>query len=145
MTIDSRDILIGRISDGNDTMQTGVNSNKSFLARGCDPEMGRRAIELLPQILGNPEMVSVINDDNFITELQRKKWSVIHFAPGACRYDATKSPILGSSSLTEGWGLAEYRNLVRKYQGDDIKIIETTDERQIIPLHRRALESINEI
>ena len=145
MKIDSRDILIGRISDGNDTTQVGDNSNKSILARGCDPEMGRRAIELLPPILGNPEMVSVTNDDYFITELQRKKWTVIHFAPGACRYDATKSPIPGSSSLTEGWGLAEYRNLVRKYQGEDIKIVETTDERQIIPLLRKALESINEI
>jgi hypothetical protein len=107
--------------------------------------MGRRAIELLPPILGNPEMVSVTNDDCFITELQRKKWSVIHFAPGACRYDVTKSPIPGSSSLTEGWGLAEYRNLVLKYQGEDVKIVETTDERQIIPLLRKALESINEI
>jgi hypothetical protein len=145
LTIDSRDILIGRISDGNDTTQTGDNSKKSILARGCDPEMGRRAIELIPPILGNPEMVSVTNDDYFITELQRKKWSVIHFAPGACRYDVTKSPIPGSSSLTEGWGLAEYRNLVRKYQGEDIKIVETTDERQIIPLLRKALESINEI
>jgi predicted nuclease with RNAse H fold len=145
LTIDSRDILIGRISDGNDTTHTGDNSKKSILARGCDTEMGRRAIELLPPILGNPEMVSVTNDDYFITELQRKKWSVIHFAPGACRYDVTKSPIPGSSSLTEGWGLAEYRNLVRKYQGEDIKIVETTDERQIIPLLRKALESINEI
>jgi len=145
LKIDSRDILIGRISDGNDTTQVGDNSNKSILARGCDPEMGRRAIELLPPILGNPEMVSVTNDDCFITELQRKKWSVIHFAPGACRYDVKKSPIPGSSSLTEGWGLAEYRNLVLKYQDEDIKIVETTDERQIIPLLRKALESINEI
>ncbi len=145
MTMDSRDILIGRISDGIDTTQVGDNSNKSILARGCDPEMGRRAIELLPPLLGNPEMVSVTNDDDFITELKRKKWSVIHFAPGACRYDATKSSIPGSRSLTEGWGLAKYRNLVRKHQGEDIKIVETTDERQIVPLLRKALESINEI
>ena len=127
MTMDSRDILIGRIRDGIDTAQVGDNSNKSILARGCDPEMGSRAIELLPPILGNPEMVSVTNDDDFITELQRKKWSVIHFAPGACRYDATKSPIPGSSSTTEGWGLAEYRNLVRKHQGENIKIVETDE------------------
>ena len=143
--MDSRDLLIERISDGIDTTQVGDNSNKSILIRGCDPEMGRRAIALLPPILGNPEMVSVTNDDDFITELQQKKWSVIHFAPGACRYDVTKSPIPGSSSLTEGWGLAEYRNLVRKYQGEDVKIVEANDERQIIPLLRKALESINEI
>ena len=143
MKINSRDILIGHISDGIDNAQVVDNSNKSILARGCDPEMGRRAIELLSPILGNPEMLSVTNDDNFIIELKRKKWTVIHFAPGACRYDATKSPIPGNRSLTRDWGLAEYRNLVRKYQGEDIKIVETTDESQIIPLLRKALKSIN--
>ena len=143
MKINSRDILIGHIRDGIDNTQVGDNSNKSILARGCDPEMGRRAIELLSPILGNPEMLSVTNDDDFITELKRKKWTVIHFAPGACRYDATKSPIPGNRSLTRDWGLAEYRNLVRKYQGEDIKIVETTNESQIIPLLRKALKSIN--
>ena len=141
--MNSRDILIGHISDGIDNKQVGDNSNKSILARWCDPEMGRRAIELLSPILGNPEMLSVTNDDDFIIELKRKKWTVIHFAPGACRYDATKSPIPGNRSLTQDWGLAEYRNLVRKYQGEDIKIVETTDESQIIPLLRKALKSIN--
>ena len=143
MKINSRDILIGHIRDGIDNTQVGDNSNKSILARGCDPEMGRRAIELLSPILGNPEMLSVTNDDDFIIELKRKKWTVIHFAPGACRYDATKSPIPGNRSLTRDWGLAEYRNLVRKYQGEDIKIVETTDESQIIPLLRKALKSVN--
>ena len=143
MKINSRDILIGHIRDGIDNTQVGDNSNKSILARGCDPEMGRRAIELLSPILGNPEMLSVTNDDDFIIELKRKKWTVIHFAPGACRYDATKSPIPGNRSLTQDWGLAEYRNLVRKYQGEDIKIVETTNESQIIPLLRKALKSIN--
>jgi len=139
MKTNSRDILIGHISDGIDNTQVGDNSNKSILARGCDPEMGRRAIELLSPILGNPEMLSVTNDDDFIIELKRKKWTVIHFAPGACRYDATKSPIPGNRSLTQDWGLAEYRNLVKKYQGEDVKIVETTDESQIIPLLRKAL------
>ena len=143
MKINSRDILIGHISDGIDNTQVGDNSNKSILARGCDPEMGRRAIELLSPILGNPEMLSVTNDDDFIIELKRKKWTVIHFAPGACRYDATKSPIPGNRLLTQDWGLAEYRNLVRKHQGEYIKIVETTDESQIIPLLRKALKSIN--
>ena len=143
MKINSRDILIGHIRDGIDNTQVADNSNKSILARGCNPEMGRRAIELLSPILGNPEMLSVTNDDDFIIELKRKKWTVIHFAPGACRYDATKSPIPGNRSLTQDWGLAEYRNLVKKYQGEDIKIVETTDESQIIPLLRKALKSIN--
>jgi len=85
--MDTRDRLIGLISNGIDVTQISDNSNKSILIRGCDPEMGRRAIELLTPVLGNPEMVSVTNDDDYITELQKKKWSVIHFAPGACRCD----------------------------------------------------------
>ena len=145
MTMDSRDILIGHINDGIDTTQIGDNSNKSILVRGCDPEMGRRAIKLLPPVLGNPEMVSITNDDDFITELQSKKWSVILFAPGACRYDARTLPIPGSRSQTKGWGLTEYRNLVRKYQGEDINIVETTDERQIVPLLRAALSVIDKL
>ena len=40
--------------------------------------------------------------------------------------------------------MREYRNLVRKHQGEDINIVETTDERQIVPLLRKALENINE-
>ena len=143
MTMDSRDILLGRINDGIDTTQIGDNSNKSILVRGCDPEMGRRAIKLLPPVLGSPEMVSVTNDDDFIIELKRKKWSVILFAPGACRYDARTLPIPGSRSQTKGWGLTEYRNLVREHQGEDISIIETTDELQIVPLLRKSLEIIN--
>ncbi|MEC7733535.1 MAG: hypothetical protein VX981_03070 [Chloroflexota bacterium] len=137
--MDLRDKLINDIRDGIGSSQVGDNSNKSILARGCDPEMGRRAVELIPPILGKPEMVAVTNDDDFIRELQRKRWSVVHFAPGACRYDASKSPIPGSRDLTNGWGLEQYRELVRKYQGEDIKIVETTDESQIIPLLRKAL------
>ena len=105
--------------------------------------MGRRAIKLLPPVLGKPEMVSITNDDDFINELQKKKWSVIFFAPGACRYDARRLPIPGSCPQTKGWGLTEYRKLVRKHQGDDIKIVETTDERQIVPLLREALSVID--
>ena len=137
--MDTRDKLMGLISDGIDVTQISDNSNKSILIRGCDPEMGRRAIELLTPVLGNPEMVAVTNDDEFITELQKKKWSVIHFAPGACRYDSTQSPIPGSRTQTKGWGLTEYKTLVKKHQGQDIKIVETTYESQIVPLLIKAL------
>ena len=143
--MDTRDRLMGLISDGIDVTQISDNSNKSILIRGCDPEMGRRAIELLTPVLGYPEMVSVTNDDDFISELQKKKWSVIHFAPGACRYDSTKSPIPGSRTQTKGWGLTEYRALVKKSQGEDIKIVETAYERQIVPLLIKALMSNNKI
>lgn len=139
----SRDILIGHINDGIDTTQIGDNSNKSILVRGCDPEMGRRAIKLLPQVFGNPRMVSITNDDDFINELQRKKQSVILFAPGACRCDARTLPIQGSCSQTKGQGFKEYRNLVQKYQGENINIVETTVERQIVPLLREALSVID--
>ena len=132
------------ISDGIDVTQISDNSKKSILIRGCDPEMGRRAIELLTPVLGNPEIVSVTNDDDFITELKKKEWSVIHFAPGACRYDSTESPIPGSRTQTKGWRLTEYKTLVKKYQGQEIKIVETTYERQIVPLLRKALMSNNE-
>ena len=137
--MDTRDKLMGLISDGIDVTQISDNSNKSILIRGCDPEMGRRAIDLLTPVLGNPEMVAVTNDDDFITELQKKKWSVIHFAPGACRYDSTQSPIPGSRTQTKGWGLTEYKTLVKKHQGQDIKIVETTYESQIVPLLIKAL------
>tara|TARA_R110002051_G_scaffold143131_1_gene216159 strand:+ start:47 stop:463 length:417 start_codon:yes stop_codon:yes gene_type:complete len=137
--MDTRDKLMGLISDGIDVTQISDNSNKSILIRGCDPEMGRRAIELLTPVLGNPEMVAVTNDDDFITELHKKKWSVIHFAPGACRYDSTQSPIPGSRIQTKGWGLTEYKTLVKKHQGQDIKIVETTYESQIVPLLIKAL------
>ena len=70
--MDTRDKLMGLISDGIDVTQISDNSNKSILIRGCDPEMGRRAIELLTPVLGNPEMVAVTNDDDFITELHKK-------------------------------------------------------------------------
>ena len=98
-----------------------------------------RAIELLTPVLGNPEMVAVTNDDDFITELHKKKWSVIHFAPGACRYDSIQSPIPGSRTQTKGWGLTEYKTLVKKHQGQDIKIVETVYESQIVPLLIKAL------
>ena len=141
--MDTRDRLMRLISDGIDVTQISDNSKKSILIRGCDPEMGRRAIELLTPVLGNPEMVSVTNDDDFITELKKKEWSVIHFAPGACRYDSTESPIPGSRTQTKGWRLTEYKTLVKKYQGQEIKIVETTYERQIVPLLRKALMSNN--
>jgi hypothetical protein len=137
--MDTRDKLMGLINDGIDGTQISDNSNKSILIRGCDPEMGRRAIKLLTPVLGNPEMVAVTNDDEFITELQKKKWSVIHFAPGACRYDSTQSPIPGSRTQTKGWGLTEYKTLVKEHQGQDIKIVETAYESQIVPLLIKAL------
>ena len=138
--MDSRDQLMNRILTTNDTTQVGDHTGKSILARGCDPEMGRRSLKVLPPLLGNPEMVSVSNDHDFIEQLKSKKWSVVFFAPGACRYNEAQLPIPGNIESTKGWGLEEYRALVYKYQGEDVKIVETMDEQQIIPFLKSALE-----
>jgi len=114
-------------------------SAKSILARGCDPEMARRASKSMPPLLGNVEFVSCTNDDDFVEKLQERSWSVVFFAPGACRYDAARMPIPGGREHTTGWSLADYRALVRQHQGEQISIVETVDEREILPRLRQAL------
>ena len=140
--MNSRDQLSREIIAGGDQTPVHDNSSKCILSRGCDPDMGRRAMEFLPPLLGNPQVVSVTNDDEFITALKRMKWSVVLFAPGACRYDAIQAPIPGSRPQTHGWGLEDYRELVRKHQGSQIQIVETTDESEIIPRLLKALRNI---
>ena len=124
----SRDKLINQIKEVEDDSPVSDSSNKSILARGCDPVMGKRAIESIPPMLGNPEIVAVTNDDDFIKELHRKKWSVMLFAPVTCRYDAAELTIPGSRKITNGQGLEQYRELAIKHQGEEIKIFETIDE-----------------
>jgi len=114
-------------------------SAKTILARGCDPQMALRASKVMPALLGGVEFVSCTDDDDFVAKLRDRAWSVVFFAPGACRYNAAQMPIPGGRAHTEGWGLAEYRALVRQYQGDQILIVETTDEREIVPRLRQAL------
>ena len=114
-------------------------SAKAILARGCDPQMARRASEVMPALLGGVEFVSCTNDDDFVEKLRERAWSVVFFAPGACRYDEARMPIPGGRAHTRGWTLAEYRALVRQTQGDQIPIVETTDEREIILRLRHAL------
>ena len=143
---DPRDRMMGQIAEGVSTAKpdehrtkSDEHATKSILARGCDPQMALRASKMLPPHLGNPQLVSATHDDDFIEKLRSKRWSVVFFAPGACRYDAAKKPIPGATEHTRGWSLADYRALVRQVQGEDVQIVETTDERQIIPLLRRAL------
>jgi hypothetical protein len=131
--------MMGEISEGRSKKTGGDNSAKSILARGCDPQMAIRASKVLPQQLGNPELVSCTDDDDFIAKLQERRWSVVFFAPGACRYSAANMQIPGARHHTKGWSLAEYRTLVRTHQGEDIPIVETTEEREIIPRLRQAL------
>ena len=114
-------------------------SAKAILARGCDPQMASRASKIMPGLLGGVEFVSCTNDDDFVEKLRERAWSVVFFAPGACRYHAARMPIPGGREHTRGWSLAEYRALVRQYQGDQIAIVETTDEREIVPRLKQAL------
>ena len=135
----SRDRMMDEIAEGTGESEFIDFSGKSILVRGCDPQMAIRASNMLPPHLGNPEFVSCTDDDDFLSKLRGRKWSVIFFAPGACRYSAAMMPIPGARSHTMGWSLDQYRNLVRKYQGQDIQIVETTEEREIIPRLRSAL------
>ena len=116
------------------------NTNKTILARGCDPVMSLNASKAIPPLIGNPEYVPTTNDVDFIKQLESKKWSVIFFAPGACRYSAAKQAIPGGSINTEGWTLEQYRELVYKLQGNDVQIVETMDERETVGLLKRALD-----
>lgn len=103
------------------------NSKKSILARGCDPVASLEASRAIPPLIGNPEYVPTTNDEDFIEKLQSRDWSVVFFAPGACRFSLANQSIPGSSSRTQGWTLEHYRELVRKHQGDRTEIVETLD------------------
>ena len=116
------------------------NSKKSILARGCDPVTSLQFAKLAPSLLGNVKYVSTTNDAEFIEKLTSQKWSVIFFAPGACRFSAIEKPIPGGNYDTKGWTLKEYKELIYKLQGD-IEIVETLDEHNTIDLLKQALEN----
>ncbi len=120
------------------------NSRKSILARGCDPDASLSASKFIPPLIGNPEYVPTASDTDFIEKLESRKWSVIFFAPGACRFSAAKQPIPGGISQTQGWTLEQYRELVWKHQGDMIQIVETQEEEKTIHLLKSALENAPE-
>lgn len=132
----------------NETKQEYINSadnsRKSILARGCDPFASLEASKAIPPLIGNPEYVPTTNDADFIEQLKSRDWSVIFFAPGACRFSAAKQPIPGGNSQTQGWTLEQYRELVWKHQGDTIQIVETQEERKTVSLLKIALEKARE-
>lgn len=120
------------------------HSKKSILARGCDPVMSLEFSKAVPPLIGNPEYVPTTSDAEFIEQLESRKWSVIFFAPGACRFSAAKQPIPGGNYQTEGWTLVEYRELIIKLQGDGVQIVETMDERETVDLLKKALANARE-
>ncbi len=127
-----------------DNMRSQHNANKSVLARGCDPSASLEASKALPPLMGNPEYVPTTNDEEFIEKLKSRSWSVVFFAPGACRFSAATQPIPGGISDTEGWTLDQYRELVWKHQGDKVQIVETISESETVGLLKTALEKAQE-
>ena len=123
---------------------TPDNSRKSILARGCDPHASREAARAIPPLIGNPEYVPTTDDEDFIDKLRSRDWSVVFFAPGACRFSSANRPIPGGNERTQGWTLEQYRDLVRKHQGDQTLIVETLDERETVSLLADALEKARE-
>ena len=129
----------------NDSQQPPLdNSKKSILARGCDPYASLQASKALPPLMGNPEYVPTTDDADFIEQLESRQWSVIFFAPGACRFSAARQAIPGGNAATQGWSLEQYRELVRKHQGDAVQIVETPEERETVGLLKIALEQARE-
>ncbi|KAJ1492995.1 hypothetical protein T484DRAFT_1929960 [Baffinella frigidus] len=102
--------------------------------------MAARSKEFLPKMLGNANIVTTTDDAAFLAALKEQQFEVVFFAPGACRFNAAKQPIPGGIAATRGWSLEEYRAAVRELQGNDITIVETLNEPEIVPLLRKALK-----
>jgi len=115
------------------------NSAKSILARGCDPVASAGTARSIPPLVGNPEYVPTTDDTEFFRQLRARTWSVVFFAPGACRFSAAAQPIPGGNVDTRGWTLDQYREVVREHQGDDVQIVETLEERETVGLIAAAL------
>ncbi len=121
------------------------NSNKSILARACDPAASVNFANIVPPLIGNAEYVPTTDDTDFIKQLESRKWSIVFFAPGACRLSAAKRQIPGGNYDTKGWTLEQYKELVRKLEGDEVQIVETLDERETVNLLEAALEKAGEV
>ncbi|MBB6462219.1 hypothetical protein [Flammeovirga kamogawensis] len=121
------------------------NSRKTVLARGCDPVVSLEFSKIVPPLIGNAIYVPTTNDVEFIEKLKSQKWSVVYFAPGACRFSAVKKPIPGGNIDTRGWTLEQYKALVKEYQGEEIEIAESPFESESIQALNKALENAREI
>ena len=74
-------------------ISNGDASKKWLIGRGCDPVMARQSIEMIPPMLGNVNYVATCDDDTFFAKLKERKYDVVFFAPGACRWSKAKQPI----------------------------------------------------
>jgi hexosaminidase len=138
----SRNAMLREIKSAGGAASTGADAaGKSVLVRGCDPRMAAKAAGFLPALVGDPEVwESSTDDDDFLAKLDSRAWSVVMFAPGACRHNAANAPIPGANARTQGWSLQQYRALVREVQ-PEATIVETTAEREVVPKLRAALGS----
>jgi len=135
----SRNRMFAEAVQGQQACTRGAEG-KAVLGRGCDPMMAARAPAIMGPYLGGVEMITATDDDEFLRLLTSgRKFDVVFFAPGACRWSAAKKPIPGGNKLTQSWGLDEYRSLVQQHQ-PDARIVETMEESKMIPLLRAALE-----
>ncbi len=136
----ARDAMLAEAAEGAAAAGRGGDaSHKRLIARGCDPVMAKHSLKMLPPLLGNVHFAAVTEDDDFFALLAKEKWDVVLFAPGACRWDRAGRPIPGGTAATHGWTLAQYRARVRELQGEAVAIVETTEEREMVGLARRAL------
>ena len=136
MADSSRDRMLGEIASGG-AGAAGDASSKVVLVRGCDPVVAERAGKMLPPMTGNAQYVGVT--DTFLELFQERSFDAVMFAPSACRPDAAGLAIPGSNAATQGWALEQYREKVRETQGEAVPILETTEEKNIVPLLRGAL------
>ena len=132
--------MLAECRDGADGSSGGDASHKRLLVRGCDPVMAERANGFLPSLLGDVQLTSATDDDTFLSLLRGgTAFHVVCFAPGAMRWDAQQKPIPGGNVETRGWSLEEYRAEVRRTQGENITIVGSPEERDMVPMLRKAL------
>ena len=94
----------------------------------------------------NPRSISFIFFLTFFLPFHvsfNETFDVFFFAPGACRYNAAKQPIPGGRVATKGWTLDNYKTLIQQHAGEHVPIVETTEEREIVPLLRKALGMVD--
>ncbi len=132
--------MMKEVKNGAGDCSIGDVSDKVLLLRGCDPVLAERSKQFLPQMLGNVRVVATTDDDTFFAALKQQKYDAVCFAPGACRWSAARQPIPGGNQATRGWTLDQYREKVREIQGQEVSIVESTMESELVPLLRRALQ-----
>ena len=118
---------------------TADHSDKSILTRSCDPRASASFAEIVPPLIGNATYISATNDRDFIHLLKSRKWTIVFFAPGACRISAARRQIPGGNFDTKNWTVAQYKELVKHIQGEQIEIVETMHEAETIDLLNEAL------